>query len=713
MSSHSVRSMVFRFALVCLVLSVPSMADPGPSDPFLWLEEVDGERALDWVAERNAKTKATLTKDAGFATLEKQLLELYNDDSRIAYPSLQGDHVYNFWKDENNQRGIWRRASLASYLKTDEPRWEVLLDVDALGAAEGEKWVWKGADCLAPDYQRCLLFLSPGGGDASEVREFDIATKSFVKDGFTLPVAKSRITWVDRDTVLVGTDYGPDSMSTAGYPIEMRRWSRGTALAEAPVTFRGEQTDAFMWAATMHTPSRSYTMIQRYMTFYDFEVHVIEGDEWIKLDIPSDADATFFRDQLVLELRQDWTVGGATHVGGTLLAIDYARFLDGKRDFAVLVEPEDRVSIDSVIPTGEQLLVSLLDNVRNELFQFTLAEGTWQREAVETPGLGRLGVVSTDDQGAGYFYIYEDFLVPDTLFYADGASMRKVDSLPAYFDAAPLESVQYEATSKDGTKVPYFVVHRKDMKLDGRNPTVLYGYGGFEVSLRPAYSSVVGMAWLAEGGVYVRANIRGGGEFGAEWHRAALKENRQRAYDDFLAVAEDLIARKITSPDHLGIRGGSNGGLLVGVAFTQRPDLFDAVVCAVPLLDMKRYDQLLAGASWEGEYGDPEDPAQWAYIRRYSPYHNVKSSKEVDYPRVLFTTSTRDDRVHPGHARKMAALMESLGHDYLYWENVEGGHAGASTNEQSAFREALVYTYLRERLTPPPVVDRSTAPSGE
>jgi prolyl oligopeptidase len=531
------------------------------------------------------------------------------------------------------------------------------------------------------------------------VREFDLAARAFVADGFVLPEAKGDASWIDRDTLFVATDFGPGSMTASGYPRTVRQWKRGTPLAQATPVYEAGADDLSASAYKDFTPGFEHQFVQRQIDFYTSELFVRNGARLVKVPKPLDANAFTVRDQLMIELRSDWLEGARTWPQGALLAIDFERFMAGARDFDVLFTPGPTASLDGVTATRGALLLTVLDKVRNRIEEFTREGGAWRRRAVAAPALGALGVWAVDEiESDQYFLTVTDFLTPTTLYLGQaGTDAREpLKAMPAFFDAGPCSVSQFEARSSDGTLVPYFVVMDRRTRPDASNPTLLYGYGGFEVSLKPSYSGVTGAAWLEQGGVYVLANIRGGGEFGPRWHQGALKENRQNAFDDFIAVAQDLVRRQLTSPRHLGIMGGSNGGLLVGAAMTQRPDLFNAVVCQVPLLDMRRYHKLLAGASWMGEYGDPDDPDQWSFISQYSPYQNVFPGRR--YPRVLFTTSTRDDRVHPGHARKMAALMRDQGHDVLYWENTEGGHAGAANNEQQATMWALTYAFLLKQL---------------
>ena len=670
-------------------------------DPYAWLEEVHGERALAWVRERNAAALAELEAAPGYDALHARLAAIFNARERIPHVGKHGEHLYNFWRDEVHVRGIWRRTTLAQFRRA-EPQWDTVLDLDALARAEGENWVWAGARFLPPQGERCLLSFSRGGGDATVVREFDTARRAFVAGGFVLPEAKSDAGWLDQDTLLVGTDTGPGSMTSSGYPRTVREWRRGTPLAGAAIVYEAQADDLSASGYKVFTPGHEHTFVQRQITFYTSELFLREGDGKTlrKIAKPDDANAYTVRDQLVIELRSDWDTGGTSYPQGALLAIALDAFLRGERGFEVLFAPSPSRSLDGVAMTRSALLLTELDNVTNSIVELRHADGAWTRRAVDAPALGSLGVAPADRHGSDqYFLTVNDFLTPTSLYLGQAGSDARelLKALPAAFDASGCVVRQHHAASPDGTLVPYFVVMAKDTVFDGSNPTLLYGYGGFEIALKPAYSGVTGAAWLSQGAVYVLANIRGGGEFGPRWHQAALREHRQRAFDDFIAVAEDVIARKISSPRHLGIMGGSNGGLLVGAALTQRPELFNAVVCQVPLLDMRRYHKLLAGASWMGEYGDPDVPEQWAYISKYSPYQNVFKDKK--YPRVLFTTSTRDDRVHPGHARKMAALMQEQEHDVLYWENTEGGHAGAANNEQTATMWALTYAFLFNELT--------------
>jgi len=679
-----------------MLLSLTILSAQEADEQYLWLEEVEAEKALEWAKARNESTLAVLRAQADFDELYNRGKEILNSNERIAYPSIQGRHIYNFWQDKDHVRGIWRRTTPAEY-RRENPGWEILLDIDALCQAENEQWVYKGASGLYPDYEKRMVQLSRGGGDAVVMREFDVKTRSFVENGFFLPEAKGSAAWMDQNTLLISTSFGENTVTESGYPRLVKIWKRGTDLTQAETVFEGEKTDVGCWGGVIDTPERRYDLITRSVTFFTSRNYILEEGRAVLIDIPEDAQLNgFFKKQMLVELKSDWSVEGHTYKQGALIAIDFDAFMNGSREFDVIFRPDERSSLNGVSSTLNYLILNVLNNVRGEMYRAEYSKKGWQVARLEVPELGSLGVVSSDENSDRFFYTFNGYLTPNTLYFSDFKTSEKIKQLPAFFDASGFVVEQFEAVSKDDTKIPYFVVHNREMKSDGSNPTLLYGYGGFEVSINPGYSPVIGTSWLEKGGVYVEANIRGGGEFGPKWHQSALKENRQRAYDDFIAVAEDLITRKITSPQHLGIRGGSNGGLLMGVMTTQRPDLFNAVVCAVPLLDMKRYNKLLAGASWMAEYGNPDLPEEWTYISKYSPFQNLKA--DAAYPQVFFYTSTRDDRVHPGHARKMVAKMTDMGYNVLYYENMEGGHAAATTNEQRAFIGALTYSYLLMKL---------------
>jgi prolyl oligopeptidase len=668
-------------------------------DPHIWLEDVGGERALDWVRARNAESEKLLKDDVAFASLEADLKAILDSDAKIPYVGKQGGFYYNFWKDQKHERGIWRRTTLEEYRK-DAPNWELLLDIDALNEAEKENWVWQGANCLKPDYTRCLINLSRGGADANVTREFDLASKQWVKDGFYRPEAKGGLQWVDQDSVYVYTDFGAGSLTSSGYPRIVKQWMRGTPLSEAKVVYEGSAEDMYIAAYRDLTTGYVRDFVSRTIAFYNDELYLRGGDGTLtKIDAPNSANKSVHKDWLILELREPWQVGGKEYAAGSLIASRFDGFMAGKREFDVLFEPTATTSFASFSPTQNHLILNVLDDVKNRLYVLTHQEGSWKREPLKgAPAFGTVSAGAIDDEESdAYFLTVSDYLTPTTLMIGEiGKAPEPLKNMPAFYDASNYEIAQHFATSKDGTRVPYFMVARKGLKLDGSHPTLLYGYGGFEISLTPNYAPAAGRGWLHYGGVYVVANIRGGGEYGPRWHQAALKQNRLRAYEDFAAVAQDLVKREVTSPKRLGIQGGSNGGLLVGNMVTLYPELFAAAVCQVPLLDMQRYNKLLAGASWMAEYGNPDKPEEWAFIKTFSPYHNVKVGE--DYPAVLFTTSTRDDRVHPGHARKMMARMQEQGHQVYYYENIEGGHGGAANNQQLAHMQALAYSFLRRQL---------------
>jgi prolyl oligopeptidase len=624
---------------------------------------------------------------------------------RIHYGNIDHNYVFNFWQDASHPKGVWRRTTIADYANP-KPTWETLLDLDKLSADEHENWVWKGADC-APSLSRCLVNLSRGGGDAVVVREFDLKTKAFLKDGFTLPEAKSTATYVGENDVLFGTDFGKGSLTTSGYPRIVKGWHRGEAVANAVTAVEGKDGDVSVSPIVLRSPDVDYPIIVRSPSFFESEYYLRGREEedqskfvWWKAPVPLSAQLQgMLKGRLLFTLREDWTPPGGTLIKkGSLIAISVVTLgSSGTGPIAVLCTPGTRSTIDEVSVGRDAVYASIYDNVIGSIHAFRVdtAKNTWSDTKLDLPGHGSTHIVSTNDYGPEAEFRFENFVTPTTL-YADSGDDKPVaiKSLPARFDASKLTTDQFEATSKDGTKIPYFVTRAKDLK--GPAPTVLYGYGGFEVSETPVYSTNFGLLWLSKGGVYVLANIRGGGEFGPAWHQAALNENRQKAYDDFQAVAADLIARGITTTKQLGIMGGSNGGLLVSANMVERPDLFSAVVCQVPLIDMIRYTQIGAGASWIAEYGDPADAKARAWILKYSPYQNVSAG--VKYPPVLFVTATSDDRVTPVHARKMAAKMLAQGHDVMFYENTDGGHAAAANHKQAAEMWALSFVYLREKL---------------
>ena len=677
--------------------------DPN-NDPRVWLEEVEGEQAIEWVEGQNERTFARLQGDERYQGLYDQALAIAQSEDRIPYGSYSGGYIWNFWQDAEHTRGLWRRTSLESYL-TDTPEWDVVLDLDALSEAEDRNWVWRGSNCLAPAYERCILTLSDGGSDAAVRREFSITDRAFVDGGFETPEAKGGVSWIDENTLMVGLATSPEDSTSSGYPSVAYRWERGTDLADATEVVRGDQDDVGLFAFRAEDHDGTvYMMASEANTFYDTSWWYLPADAGpVQLPLPSKSSIQdLYQGELVFTIEENWTPveGGETFPQGALLSFNMAEFAATGElpDVRTVFVPGPRQSLGGMGSTASAFLVAIDENVVGGLEAFHFADGQWSSETVPVPANMTISLRGTDNHHDVAFMNAEGFLTPDSYFMVDAAELtvEEIKSIPARFDAEGLVVEQLEAASPDGTMVPYFVVRREDTVMDGTTPTLLYAYGGFQVSIRPSYSGSRGQLWLENGGAYVVANIRGGGEFGPAWHQAGLKMDRQRIYDDLIAVAEDLSTRGITSPRHLGVYGGSNGGLLTGVMYTQRPDLWNAVVSAVPLLDMLRYHTLLAGASWMGEYGNPEDPDEGGFLRSISPYHNVDANG--DYPEIYLYTSTKDDAVHPGHARKMAHLLEELGHDYLYYENMAGGHAAAANLEERARSEALLYTFLMQKL---------------
>jgi prolyl oligopeptidase len=672
-------------------------------DPLLWLEDIEGKRALAWVQQQNERSLQRLTSDTRYADAYQQALSILEDHSRIPYGTLRGGFVYNFWQDHEHVRGLWRRTALASY-ETATPSWETLLDVDALAAAEGHNWVYKGVECQPDLGPRCLVSLSDGGQDADVVREFDQHSRGFVTGGFALPEAKSDVVWQDADTLLVATDFGGHSLTESGYPYIVKQWHRGQPLAQAREIYRGTAQDVLVSPARLDGDrGEVLLLIARARTFFSTDyLRVAAGSDPVKLEpltLPAKVELQgISHGELLFRILQDWQLGGQSFKGGSLLSMPLSAVTTAQPPIHPVVVPGPRDSIEQVAITHSGVLVALYSNVKGRLLRLQFDGSAWTATDLDLPRTGSVGIATADERSDTAFATYEDFLQPATLYQVavQTAQVKPIKSLAQKFDAGRFTVEQLAATSKDGTRVPYFVVRPKDFVADGRAPTLLYGYGGFDVSMLPSYLGTTGKLWLEHGGVYVLANIRGGGEFGPAWHEAGLKTHRQVVYDDFIAVATDLIARRITSTRRLGIEGGSNGGLLMGVMLTQRPELFHAAVVQVPLLDMLRFDKLLAGASWVDEYGSPQVPQERAWLEKMSPYQNLHYRK--DFPEVFILTSTKDDRVHPGHARKYAAKLESLHMPFLYYENTAGGHSAAADLRERARRLALEFVYLSERL---------------
>ncbi len=679
-----------------------SGVDEEVTDPYLWLEEVTGEAALDFARAHNEVVVERFASSDRFTELQRRILDMLDTDTKIAYPGRRGQWLYNYWRDAEHPRGLWRRTTFDEYA-TDDPDWDVLIDLDAVAADEDENWVWGGAGVLRPSQSRALISLSRGGADAKVVREFDLETRTFIAPedgGFFLPEAKSQISWIDIDTVYVGTDFGPGALTDSGYPRIAKRWRRGTPLAEAETVFEGEAGDVAVSAGYDRTPGYERHYIGRAIDFFNEEVYLLEQDgTWRQLETPLDASESWYKDWLLVRLKSPWEIGSTTYPAGALLVTNFDDFLAGGRDFEVLFEPDAHTALHGYGWTENHLLLVTLEDVQTKLYVLTPGEDGWRREPLaDTPPMSTTGVLNLDplEGGDDFMLTTSGFTTPATLLAGSvGGETVRLKQEPGFFDTDGIETEQFFARSDDGTMVPYFVIRHRDHKGSPR-PTVMSGYGGFEVSRTPAYSGASGMGWLERGGTWVMTNIRGGGEYGPEWHTSVQKANRHKVYEDFSSIARDLVDRGITTPEQLGAVGGSNGGLLMGVMLTRYPELFGGIVCQVPLLDMKRYHRLLAGASWMAEYGDPDNPEEWEYISKYSPYQNVRADKQ--YPPILLTTSTRDDRVHPGHARKMAALLEQLGHKVWYHENIEGGHGGAADNKQSAFQAALIYEFFTQML---------------
>jgi prolyl oligopeptidase len=685
--------------LLMALLGASSVTASDKKDPYLWLEEVDSKKAMGWVVDQNKISESELSNSPLYKEIHKETLDILNDKNKIKYVSIRGDKVYNFWRDEKSIRGLYREANLKDYL-ANKPKWETVFDLDEIAKQEDENWVYKGTNCLFPDYELCLLMLSRGGADATVVREFNIKKRKFVENGFHLAEAKSSVSWKDKDSLYVGTNFGKGSLTDSGYPRIAKLWKRGTSIDLAETIFEGAKKSVGAGVYRRFSIHGNSDYAYESTSFYTNNAFLLDDGQQIPITKPESADISgVYKDQLFVQLKKDWKYKDNSFKQGSIITASMKSVKAGEPDYSVFAEPSSERIINSLSFSESYIWVSWLDNVRTVVERFEKqSNGKWSTAKIPLDSKGSISVFGMQEDSDSFFVTYQNFLKPDTLYFIDGKSLKltELQSLEAKFDSSKLKVEQHFATSKDGTKVPYFLVMNKDTKLDGKNPTLLYGYGGFEVSLRPRYSALSGTAWLSRGGVYALANIRGGGEYGPSWHQSALKENRQRAYEDFEAIARDLISRKVTSPRHLGAQGGSNGGLLMGNMITRSPELFNAIICQVPLLDMKRYNKLLAGASWMAEYGNPDVAEEWQYIKNFSPYHNLSSDKK--YPRVLFTTSTRDDRVHPAHARKMVAKMKGMGHDVLYYENIEGGHGGAADNNQTAHLYAMLYSYLFNQL---------------
>jgi prolyl oligopeptidase len=698
---------LLRSLLPLAVVALTAAAAPAaaPEDPYLWLEDIEGARALEQVRQWNAATEAVLTREPGFETYRDRAKAILDEPRQIAAPSaIFGDQVANLWRDAAHPRGQWRVSPLAAYVG-GRPQWRVLIDVDALGKADGKSWVWHGADCLAPDYRRCLVSLSPGGTDAAVVREFDLGTGRFVESGFTLPAAKSDVSWVDADTLLVATDYGPESLTTSGYPRVVKLWKRGTDLAAAPTVMTGEKADVRVGPRTVLDGGRRWSFLERGRSFWTRDLYLLAGTRPVKVPVPADAD---FRDvlggRMIVSLNSPLSAGGRTFPAGAVVAWPLADIAAGRSAAPELVmAPTPSQAIEEVTASENVLWVKALDDVSGKLFALRRGgNGVWSRAAVPLARNNSLHLIEASPKGDLAFVTVEGMLTPPSLYAATPAAPpRLVQSLPASFDASRFTVEQRFARSADGTPIPYFLVRRRG--TNGPVPALIHSYGGFRAAQTPSYltgepyrAGPLGLFWAEEGNAYVLANLRGGGEYGPRWHDAALREKHQRVFDDLQAVAEDLIRTGVTTRGRIAISGRSNGGVTVGAAVNQHPELYGAVISGSPLGDMKRYSHLLAGASWMDEYGDPDKAEDWAFLSKTSPYQNIRPG--VKYPPILFYNSTKDDRVHPGHARKMAARLQAYGNRVYYHEYMEGGHAVGADRREDAYRAALLTVFLNREL---------------
>lgn len=694
MKNHWKKTLSF---LIAVVMLLPVLLEAQEDDPYLWLEEVEGEDQLEWVTDHNTTTLDYITNIEGYQERYDFIYDILTSGDLLIYPDRRDNYIYNFWQDEKNPRGIIRRIPFDSFLLMGK-NWELILDIDSLSAVDSINWVFKGIQFAPSGSSRCIMHLSPGGSDAVYLKEFDVTSMQFISEGFNVDEAKSEIQWIDEDHVYIASDFGEGSLTTSGYSRIVKRWERGTELEDAETVFEIPVEDMGVFAYVIHEPETTYEFILHYINFFKKEMYYISDTGLIRLHLPDNFDFELLGDYSIICPFTDWETSDFVIKKGNVVSMKLDDLMTGNFDYEVLYQESDRTSVEGIYATGNSIILNTLDNITSEVLKYTLQDGIWKQERVNFPPAGSVDIIDVNRLYPEYFVTYESFIQPTTLYIDknDGTEPVVIMNLPAFFDASSCEVNQYESQSKDGTMVPYFVISKKGIKHNGQNPTIIYGYGGFQISEKPYYSASMGKLWLEEGGVYVIANIRGGGEFGPEWHVSAILDKKQNSYDDFIAVAEDLIAKKITSPQKLGITGGSNGGLLVGAVMVQRPDLFNAVTCFVPLLDMKRYSKLLAGQSWVAEYGDPDNPDDWEFISKYSPYQNLNKDKK--YPEVLFLTSTRDDRVHPGHARKMTAKMEAMGAKVYLFENTEGGHAASYTPEQRAKLSALNYSFFVDKL---------------
>jgi len=664
------------------------------NDKYLWLEEIESERSLNWVKAKNKDTLKEFENDSDYKTKFEIALEIYQAQDKLPYVQFMDGLLYNFWRDEVHIKGILRRTTVSSYL-SDNPAWELVLDLDELSQTESKSWVLQKYS-KERTASRMLMFLSDGGTDAHCVREFDLDKKIFIEDGFNLPQSKGDAQYIDKDTLIISRDFGHDSLTDSGYPRTLKKWKRGTLISDAKTMLSIPKENVFVWAVVDYDDEKLFEVYCEGIDFFSYKVYCNKNDELIKLDLPGQVDVLcIFNGELVFKINEEWK--GIS--SGSLLSISLSQISTSQElKPSIIMESTQKYFVEHVVKVKNFLIVVGQSDIKSCLHEITFANNYWQAKSIDIDDNSTIDYVTGDEERDSYVFTTENFISPRQLYYKQAGVIKKVmaKSEKLKFKNQHLEINQYFVASKDQTQIPYFVVHPREMRNDGKNPTILTGYGGFQISRMPSFSNIIGKLWLENGGVYVLANIRGGGEYGPSWHQAALKNNRHKAYEDFFAVANDLVKRGITTPDHLGARGGSNGGLLMGVCLTQKPELFKAIHCACPLLDMLRYHKLLAGASWVGEYGSPEIKEEREYLKSYSPYHNIISGNH--YPKIFFTTSTKDDRVHPGHARKMAARMEEYHHPFYYYENVEGGHAGSADYIQFSREAALVYTYFSKML---------------
>jgi prolyl oligopeptidase len=654
-------------------------------DKYLWLEDILSKKSMEWVKAENKSMEDAFQDDPNFEKLTNELQEILESKEKIPFIQfIDNGFVYNTWTDETHVQGLVRRTTVDEY-KKPQPQWDVLINLDVLSKKDAQKWVFHGM-LISPGKSRALVYLSPGGGDADVVREFDLITKTFVENGFELPLAKGSAEWLSDDELLVFRDFGPGTVTSAGYARTVRKWIRGDIHPNENPIFEIPFDDNGIFMESFHDGEKSQYIAYENIDFYHKKIFSYADGKFTELNLPSMCEVFGIKFEcLYLTLKENWK----NFLTGDVLVYDL-----GKKTGELIYRPAKNSSLYEARIIKDGVLLVLDIDVKSSLLFAAKKGSNWETEKIDLPANGNIGNLVSDPNSNEFFISYDSFNTPMTYFYGVKNKIEAmVKKSPVFFDYESIEIHQHFVKSLDGTMVPYFLAHKKGMKFDGKNPTILYGYGGFEITLKARFNNILGKAWLEKGGVYVLSNIRGGGEYGPLWHQCALKENRDRAYQDFFAIAEDLIAKKITSPSHLGAQGGSNGGLLMGVCFTQRPELFAAINCGVPLLDMRRYHTLLAGHSWVAEYGDPDDPLDGEYIRALSPYHRI-DQEQKQYPMIFLNTSTKDDRVHPGHARKFAAKLKEYGLPYWYHENINGGHSGASNLKELAFMVSLDYAFF-------------------